>query len=79
MGGYTRVLHGGKPDDLMAEIPTLVVEPMEDPEKTGLTALNRVYALLQWTRLQRVRERNVLIMEPDQLFLRPLPNLMVHG
>ena len=28
MGGFTRILHSGKPDDLMDEIPTAVVEEL---------------------------------------------------
>jgi hypothetical protein len=28
MGGFTRVLHSGKPDGLMDEIPTFVVDPL---------------------------------------------------
>lgn len=28
MGGFTRVLHTGKPDGLMDEIPTFVVDPL---------------------------------------------------
>lgn len=28
MGGFTRVLHSGKPDALMGEIPTFVVDPL---------------------------------------------------
>ena len=28
MGGFTRILHSGKPDDLMNEIPTAVVEEL---------------------------------------------------
>lgn len=28
MGGFTRVLHSGKPDNLMEEIPTFVVDPL---------------------------------------------------
>lgn len=28
MGGFTRVLHSGRPDDLMGEIPTFVVDPL---------------------------------------------------
>lgn len=28
MGGFTRVLHSGKPDSLMDEIPTFVVDPL---------------------------------------------------
>ena len=30
MGGFTRVLHSGKPDNLMDEIPTMVVDPLPD-------------------------------------------------
>lgn len=30
MGGFTRVLHSGKPDNLMDEIPTFVVDPLPD-------------------------------------------------
>ncbi len=32
MGGFTRLLHSGKADDLMDEIPTVVVNPL--PEQT---------------------------------------------
>ena len=28
MGGFTRVLHSGSPDELMGEIPTFVVDPL---------------------------------------------------
>ncbi len=28
MGGFTRLLHSGKADDLMDEIPTVVVDPL---------------------------------------------------
>lgn len=28
MGGFTRILHSGKPDNLMDEIPTVVVDPL---------------------------------------------------
>ena len=30
MGGFTRVLHSGLPDNLMEEIPTFVVDPLPD-------------------------------------------------
>lgn len=38
MGGFTRVLHSGKSDNLMEEIPTFVVDPL--PE--GLDRVNSV-------------------------------------
>lgn len=28
MGGFTRILHSGKPDNLMDEIPTVIVDPL---------------------------------------------------
>lgn len=28
MGGFTRILHSGSPDNLMDEIPTMVVDPL---------------------------------------------------
>lgn len=30
MGGFTRVLHSGKPDNFMDEIPTFVVDPLPE-------------------------------------------------
>ncbi len=43
MGGFTRVLHTGQPDDLMDEIPTFVAQPL--PQKVtdlkGYVVLNR--------------------------------------
>lgn len=30
MGGFTRILHSGKPDNLMEEIPTIVVDPLPE-------------------------------------------------
>jgi hydroxyproline O-arabinosyltransferase len=30
MGGFTRILHSGKPDSFMKEIPTFVAEPLPD-------------------------------------------------
>lgn len=39
MGGFTRVLHSGNPDNLMQEIPTVVVDPL--PE--GLDRVSFLY------------------------------------
>jgi len=30
MGGFTRILHSGKPDGLMDEMPTMVVDPLPE-------------------------------------------------
>lgn len=39
MGGFTRILHSGSPDNLMDEIPTMVVDPLP-------SGLDRVRLLL---------------------------------
>ena len=39
MGGFTRVLHSGQPDDLMNEIPTHVVQPLEHTDNKGCVLL----------------------------------------
>ena len=42
MGGLTRILHSGKPDELMAEIPTVVVEPLPDKDNLDAVSLNDI-------------------------------------
>ncbi|KAJ9512037.1 hypothetical protein QJQ45_004607 [Haematococcus lacustris] len=80
MGGFTRLLHSGEADDLMDEVPTVVVKPIPLADiprgDTSYIPLNRPYAFLQWVRLASVPERYILMCESDHLFLRPLPNLM---
>lgn len=39
--------------------------------------LNRPYAFVQWLRTAVFPERYVFMSEPDHLWLRPMPNLMV--
>jgi hypothetical protein len=39
--------------------------------------LNRPYAFLQWLQQVKLKEKYVLMSEPDHVFLRPLQNLMV--
>ena len=39
--------------------------------------LNRPYAFVQWLRSAVYPERYVFMSEPDHLWLRPMPNLMV--
>lgn len=49
MGGFTRVLHSGKPDNLMEEIPTFVVDPLPeglDRVRTVLTISCYLYRVL---------------------------------
>ena len=35
MGGFTRLLHSGEPDELLQEIPTVVVKPLQDKDHGG--------------------------------------------
>lgn len=52
MGGFTRLLHSGEADDLMDEIPTVVVPPLPRDAFGAATdsyvVLNRPYAFVQW-------------------------------
>ena len=78
MGGFTRLLHSGRPDDLMDEIPSFVVDPLP-PEKHdhhGYVVLNRPYAFVQWTQKAKISEKYVLMSEPDHIWLKPMPNIM---
>ena len=45
MGGFTRVLHSGKPDHLMDEIPTHVVDRLSNEH--GFVVLSRPNAFVQ--------------------------------
>eukprot|EP00897_Mesotaenium_endlicherianum_P010128 jgi/Mesen1/9143/ME000058S08625 len=75
MGGYTRVLHTGVPDNLMDEIPTMVVDPLPAGMDRGYVVLNRPWAFVQWVQKAEIEEEYVLMAEPDHIFVRPLPNL----
>ncbi|MEW5304340.1 MAG: hypothetical protein WDW36_006957 [Sanguina aurantia] len=78
MGGFTRLLHSGQADDLMDEMPTVVVDPLPSSmvEHSWYIVLNRPYAFVQWTQKVKIPERYVLMSEPDHIFLRPVPNFM---
>uniref|UniRef100_A0A0E0C0L0 Hydroxyproline O-arabinosyltransferase-like domain-containing protein n=1 Tax=Oryza meridionalis TaxID=40149 RepID=A0A0E0C0L0_9ORYZ len=75
MGGFTRVLHSGKPDALMDEIPTFVVDPLPAGKDHGYVVLNRPWAFVQWLEKAKIEEEYILMAEPDHIFVRPLPNL----
>ena len=78
MGGFTRLLHEDEPDDLMDEIPTFVAKTLpEDHPHHGYIVLNRPYAFLQWVQQATIKEKYVLMGEPDHIWLKPLPNPMV--
>ena len=76
IGGFTRLLHSGEADDLMDEIPTVVVNKLAGDRSKSYPPLNRPYAFLQWLDKVSIPERYIMMAEPDHLFLRPMPNLM---
>ncbi len=78
MGGFTRLLHSGKADDLMDEIPSYVVNPLppDKQDHKGYVVLNRPYAFAQWTQQVTIKEKYVIMSEPDHVWLKPMPNLM---
>ncbi|KAL4519320.1 hypothetical protein Ndes2526A_g00413 [Nannochloris sp. 'desiccata'] len=78
MGGWTRILHSGEEDDLMEEMPTFVAQqlPPEHPSH-GYIVLNRPWAFVQWLKEAKIKEKYVLMSEPDHVWLKPMPNLMV--
>lgn len=78
MGGFTRILHSGKPDGLMDEIPTMVVDPLPEGKDKGYIVLNRPWAFVQWVQKAKIVEDYILMAEPDHVFVKPLPNL-AHG
>ncbi|CAM6111974.1 unnamed protein product [Calypogeia fissa] len=75
MGGFTRLLHSGRPDDVMDKIPTFIVDPLPPGEDRGYVVLNRPWAFVQWLEKAAIEEEYVMMAEPDHIFLRPLPNL----
>lgn len=79
MGGFTRLLHSGAADDLMDEIPTIVVDPLPETtlKHTYYVVLNRPFAFKEWIKTVSIPEKYVLMAEADHLFLRPLRNLMI--
>lgn len=78
MGGFTRVLHSGLPDNLMKNIPTFIVDPLPEGLDRGYVVLNRPWAFVQWLEKANIEENYILMAEPDHIFVRPLPNL-AHG
>lgn len=78
MGGFTRILHTGHPDDLMDEIPTFVAKTLEEEgaDQEEYPPLNRPYSYLQWLQETDIPEEYVLWCETDEIFLRPMPNLI---
>ncbi|KAK1279207.1 hypothetical protein QJS04_geneDACA016568 [Acorus gramineus] len=79
MGGFTRILHNGREDHLMEEIPTVVVDPLPAGLDRGYIVLNRPWAFVQWLEKTTIEEDYILMAEPDHVFVKPLPNLARGG
>lgn len=71
MGGYTRVLHSGVPDDIHHLVPTVLVSPLPPGLDRGYGPMHRPWALAQWLACARVREEFILMTEPDHVFVAP--------
>eukprot|EP00798_Chlamydomonas_sp_ICE-L_P029534 gene29534-5880_t len=59
MGGFTRLLHTGESDDLMDEVPTVVVDPLpkEIMKDSSYIVLNRPYAFMEWIKTASIPEK----------------------
>ncbi|KAF8082489.1 hypothetical protein N665_0822s0002 [Sinapis alba] len=79
MGGFTRILHNGKPDKYMDEIPTFVAQPLPSGMDQGYVVLNRPWAFVQWLQQTDIKEDYVLMSEPDHIIVKPIPNLVKDG
>ncbi|KAF6155405.1 hypothetical protein GIB67_019931 [Kingdonia uniflora] len=79
MGGFTRILHSGSPDELMDEIPTFVANPLPKGLDKGYIVLNRPWAFVQWLEKAKINEEYILMAEPDHILVNPLPNLGQNG
>jgi hypothetical protein len=75
LGGYTRVLHCGRPDDIMHPVPTLAVEPLPLGIDRGYGPMHRPWAFTQWLSRAHIPEEFILMSEPDHLLIAPPPLL----
>jgi len=75
MGGFTRVLHDDS-DGLEDEIPTCRVDRLQD--ELGFVVLSRPFAFVQFfEKCPPIEEDFILMAEPDHVYIKPMPNLMV--
>ncbi|XP_076953017.1 hydroxyproline O-arabinosyltransferase 1-like [Bidens hawaiensis] len=79
MGGFTRILHSGKPDKFMDEIPTFVAQPLPEGTDKGYIVLNRPWAFVQWLQQADIKEDYIFMSEPDHIIVKPIPNLSRDG
>ncbi|KAL6898041.1 hypothetical protein ACP4OV_006637 [Aristida adscensionis] len=79
MGGFTRILHSGKADELVGEIPTFVADPLPEGMDQGYVVLNRPWAFVQWLQKADIQEEYIFMAEPDHIIVKPIPNLSTDG
>uniref|UniRef100_A0A6N2KHH3 Hydroxyproline O-arabinosyltransferase-like domain-containing protein n=1 Tax=Salix viminalis TaxID=40686 RepID=A0A6N2KHH3_SALVM len=79
MGGFTRILHSGKADKFMEEIPTFIAQPLPAGMDQGYIVLNRPWAFVQWLQKADIKEDYILMAEPDHIIVKPIPNLSKDG
>ena len=73
MGGYTRVLHSERPDDIMHLVPTLLVRMLPEEMQRGYAPMNRPWAICQFLARAQIAEEYILMTEPDHVFVRAPP------
>jgi hypothetical protein len=73
MGGYTRLLHCGRPDDIHHLVPTLLVAPLPLGLDRGYGPMHRPWAFSQWLSRGHIPEAFILMAEPDHIFLAQPP------
>ncbi|XP_074582835.1 hydroxyproline O-arabinosyltransferase 1-like [Curcuma longa] len=79
MGGFTRILHSGRADNLVDEIPTFVADPLPNGMDQGYIVLNRPWAFVQWLQKANIQEEYIFMAEPDHIIVKPIPNLAKFG
>ncbi|KAL3360930.1 hypothetical protein AABB24_014049 [Solanum stoloniferum] len=79
MGGFTRILHSGKSDRFMDEIPTFVAQPLPSGMDQGYIVLNRPWAFVQWLQQAQNEKDYILMSEPDHVIVKNIPNLSKDG
>jgi hypothetical protein len=73
MGGYTRLLHCGRPDDIHHLVPTLLVAPLPPGLDRGYGPMHRPWAFSQWLSRAHIPEEFIFMAEPDHVFLAQPP------
>jgi hypothetical protein len=79
MDGFTRVMHSGKADELMQEIPSIVVPRLDAAQEMGYMGSDRPFAIKHLLNDANayIKQDYILLLEPDHFLTRPVPNLAV--